>query len=66
VVARNDVEATFKSKLAQLGLNGKEITDFNDFWYQSSPSRHTRSSPSCRKMSGARPRRSPSPRLRKP
>ena len=32
VVARKDVEATFKSKLAQLGLNAKEISDFNDFW----------------------------------
>jgi hypothetical protein len=32
VVARNDVEAAFKSKLSQLGLNAKEISDFNDFW----------------------------------
>ena len=32
MVARNNVEATFKSKLAQLGLNEKEIGDFNDFW----------------------------------
>jgi len=32
VVARNNVEATFKSKLAQLGLNAKEISDFSDFW----------------------------------
>ena len=32
VVASKDVEATFKSKLAQLGLNAKEISDFNDFW----------------------------------
>jgi len=32
VVARKDVAATFKEKLAQLGLNAKEISDFNDFW----------------------------------
>jgi len=32
VVARNNVEATLKSKLTQLGLNTKEISDFNDFW----------------------------------
>ena len=32
VVAAKDVEATFKDKLSQLGLNAKEISDFNDFW----------------------------------
>ena len=32
VVARQDVEATLKEKLGQLGLNAKEISDFNDFW----------------------------------
>ena len=32
VTASKNVEATFKSKLAQLGLNEKEIGDFNDFW----------------------------------
>ena len=32
VVARNNVEATFKEKLARLGLNEKEIADFNEFW----------------------------------
>jgi len=31
VVARNNVEATCKSKLAQLDLNAKTISDFNDF-----------------------------------
>ena len=32
VVARNDIEASLKSKLAILGLNAKEISDFNEFW----------------------------------
>jgi len=32
VVARSDIEATLKSKLTQLGLNSKEIADFNAFW----------------------------------
>jgi len=32
VVARSDIEATLKSKLTQLGLNKKEISDFTGFW----------------------------------
>ena len=32
VVASKDVEATLKEKLTMLGLNEKEIADFNAFW----------------------------------